>query len=160
MIASRPARLAALLVALASLGLAGAASVRAAEPTPVPTVGGALSVANRTITITSRGNVPARIAMSATDVSVAQVAFTLDPGASRDVAYTGPVKGSVSATFTALSATGESGSATLTVNLIPGKAPPPQPDFTPLGLGAAAVLALALLARRLRPWQWRITRTG
>lgn len=133
-------------------------SVSAAEPLPL--VGGTLSAAGDEITVLSQGNVPVHVDMVAESVTLSVSSFDLLPGDTRTLTFTGRAVGSVSATMTALSTSGEAGSATLTLGLEPAKTPaaPPAPwqPFVVLLILAAVGLAI----RRLRPWELRIHRTG
>lgn len=156
------ARLTAAVVAAALVTFVVAGAVLAASPAPtdVPTVGGTLSAAGKTIEVYSNGNVPAHVTMSATDVTLSETEFDLLPGETHTLTFSGAkATGTVSALYTTIArfANGESGSAKLTLALAPFKAPPV--NLLPYVLvGLLVALALVLALRRLRPWEWRITR--
>lgn len=151
----RVARAALTLFALASLVLAGAGGLRAAEPTSAPTVGGTLSVDGRTISVYSNGNVPATIFMSAEAVTLTETSFALLPGETRELTFSGEPDGRVTALYVAQAEGQESGSAALSISLSPVPYVPPT-DWAPLLLLAAVLGAFLLVLRRFRPWRWRI----
>lgn len=151
-------RVALLLLTLAAIAAAGAGAVRAADE---PTVGGTLSAAGNTITVYSNGNVPARVSMSAESVTLSRTEFTILPGETVNLTFSGRAVGHVSATYTIIPVAGqETGSATLTLGLEPVTPPPPPFDPTPFGIGFVAITGLLLLWRRVRPDKWRIVRVA
>lgn len=156
---------AALRVAVATLVLTiavGTGAVAAASPTPTdqPTVGGTLSVAGKTITVYSNGNVPAHITMSAESVTLSETSFDIQPYESHDLTFTGKADGRVTALYTTVAPDGgESGSASLNISLVPV---PPKPDQSGL-IGAIALLLLLVMValyiiRRVKPWRLRVSR--
>lgn len=151
---------AATLLSLVLGGVAFAAS-------PVPTVGGTLSAAGNSITVLSNGNVTAHVVMAAEYVTLSETAFDLAPGQSHELTFTGKATGYVSATYTIVATGTETASATLSLNLVPRPvvAPLSLGDFGPGGRGAPVwiivlILAVALILRRVKPWQWRLTRVA
>lgn len=141
------------LAVISILGMVG--SVRAADPT----IGGELAAVNDTVTVTSHGSVPARIVMSAESVILSELAFDLAPGEVHRLTFTGPAEGYVYATFAAEQVAGaDTSGVTLAVNLRP--LAPTGPPWETIGLWTLVLAVLILTARRLRPWRWRIVRTG
>jgi hypothetical protein len=143
-----------------TLGVAGVAATE-------PTVGGTLSAGGNSIHVFSNGNVPAHVSMTATDVTLSETSFDIQPGQTHDLTFTGGAVGSVSALYTtsALNQAGDKGSAQLTLRLIPGVTPPSL-FSTPVGptslgyllMGALLLLAVLFLLWRFRPWTYRLTR--
>ncbi len=150
-------RAAVVLSALVSLALAGAAGVRAASPEP--TVGGTLAVDGKTISVYSGGNVPAHVYLTATDARLSESDFEIAPGATHSLTFSGPAVGTVTALYVTDVAGQESGSAALTIGLVPAHVPPPPFDWAPVGLGGIVTFGMMLLLRRWRPWRYRLVRT-
>jgi hypothetical protein len=134
---------------LASLVLVGVAL--AADPT----VGGELAAGGNSVHVTSNGNVPAHVVMSADAVALSVTEFDLQPGETHDLTFTGKAVGTVSATYHAIVTGQETASATLTLNLV-AHVPPPPFDPTIPGIAGLLIAATLLLVRRLRPWRWRL----
>jgi hypothetical protein len=145
------ARILAAAVAVLALTLSvGAGAVLAADPSPTvqPTVGGTLSAGGRTIEVYSNGNVPSHVHMTAEVVTLSESDFDILPGQTHRLTFSGPkAVGTVSALYTTIPHPGEeSGSATLTLNLTPGKYIPPF-DWTPFLIGGLIAAAFAIPAR-------------
>jgi hypothetical protein len=143
-----------LAIAVLALILFGAvSSVRAAD-----LVGGTLSAGGHEAIVTSHATMPVLVTVAGEAVSADPATFTLEPGASRHVTLTGTTDaGMLSALLQAVPVPGaDSASVTLTVNLGMARVP----ATFPWGIAWAllALAGLALLAVRLRPWQFRISR--
>lgn len=143
-------------LAVLLLALAGTASVRAAD---VGTIGGKLSADSHAATLTSQGTLPVSVQITVDGpLTVKPDHFTLDPGQTVKMAVSGGDRGTISARLTALTAPAgqDAASATLSVTLKPYVAPPTVPTW-PL-YAALAIVAAALVMRRLRPWRYRLVR--
>jgi hypothetical protein len=140
------------LAALATLPLL-AGAVSAASPSP--TVGGELAAVGNAITVTSHGNVPARVVMAAEAVTLSETTFSLAPGEAHRLTFTGPAAGHVYATLAVAETAGDTANVTLAVNLRP--IPSPGDGLPIVALLVLACLALA--ARRVQPWRWRLVKT-
>ena len=142
-----------MFVTLASIALAGAASVKAADPR---TIGGKLSADPSHVTLLSQGTLPIRVVLSAESVTLAPVTFDLQPGETGTANVTGEPRGRVTAHLSALvtAAGQDTSSVTLTVSF----AKPAPPDYTPIPIALLLLLGVALLIRRIRPWELRMTR--
>lgn len=144
----------------AALAIVGAAGALAAEPA----LGGKVSAGGRTVSVLNQG-VPAVITLSASSplVSLADTTFTLASGETAETTFAGPPEGLISAHFvTVEQATGnamsDSTSVVVSVGLHPARPYSPAPDYTPIGIGALCLLALAFVALRVKPWRFRLTR--
>ena len=142
---------------LVSLVLASV--VLAADPTATaqPTVGGRLALGvHNDITVTSGGNVPALVTMSAEspDVKLSETTFALKPGESHTLTFTGPATGKLLAYMevakqSAATQSQEYGTATLSLNLKPYS--PPFP-WAPLGITTLFIIGGLFLAYRGLKW--------
>ena len=123
--------------------------VSAADP---DTLGGTMSAGGNVVIVTSSSTVPVSVELTGDYVSLTPASFTLAPGESARATMTGPTKGAVSAHLVPVQTTGDSTGLVLSVTLKP---PPPELPILPLA-GLVGLLGMALAARRLRPWRWRI----
>jgi hypothetical protein len=142
--------LAALAATLLAVGAASAGE---------PLIGGRLSVGNGAVTVLSDATMPVLVTLSASDPAVTMVpsSFTLAPGATGRADLNGPASGTLTALLTQLHPTGDASTVALVVQLRPYI---PPADYRG-ALGALLLVGgLLLLARRLRPWQYRLARRG
>lgn len=138
---------------LAGIVLAGVA--QAAEPT----IGGRLSAGGDHASLVNTGTEPVTVTMY-TDGSfaVSPQSFQLEPGQTADMVLTGEPNGNLYANLTRVRGmAGDQPSLVLQVTLSPYV--PPFPWHIPGGI-LFAVVTLAVVLRRLKPWQYRLTRSG
>ena len=149
-----------LLSLTAALVLVTGAASAAAAASPAPTVGGTLSAEGKTIHVLSNGNVPAHVYMTASDVKLSETDFTILPGQTHDLTFSGSkAVGTVTALYVTEPTDGtESGSASLTLSLIPGRTPPPPLNPTLPALLLLTLAGVLILLRRTKPWTLRLTR--
>lgn len=141
------------VVAALTLGLVlGVGAVAAASPEP--TVGGRLDAVGDTVTVTSQGNTPVSVTMSADVVQLDEAKFSLQPGESRDLTFTGDPVGRIYATFAVQSeaTSADANSLTLSVGLKPYT---PPFDWTPVLMGLLVLAAFLLLTYRAVRWARR-----
>jgi hypothetical protein len=128
---------------LASLVLAGAAPIHAADPTPSGRLGGEISATPSAVFLTSNSSTVVQVEMTADGpFTVTPATFLLDPGERATLAVAGTPMGYVSAkmTTTQVTVNGDTPSVVLEVAF-----PQPAPWTPPwhLILGATLVLSLA-----------------
>lgn len=149
-------RAVATILAVTGLVLVAVGPVAAASPEPSPdTIGGKLQAGDHRIVVTSQGTTPVRVTMDAEVVELSETTFLLGPGEEHSLTYTGDHVGGVTAFLESLDVTtaGDRSSLSLVVNL---KDYSPPFDWSPVAIGLLGLAAVALLARRYKPWRWRI----
>jgi hypothetical protein len=133
-------RAAAIVIALASIVLAGAPTILAAD-----LIGGRLSVTPQHVTLTSEATIPVAVAMTPDGpFSIVPDHFDLAPGATFTMTIVGTPTGRVSARLTNLSASSEGDTASVTLN-VAFVSTRPTPTTTDYTLFAALLLIAALL---------------
>ena len=142
------------VLAVLCLALAGAASVRAAEPL----IGGKLAAGGGHVTYTSTSTMTVRVTFEGEAVTVSPAVVIVEPGQTVEATYPGDSVGKLSAHIEAVNAVlsgGDMATATLVVNLKPYT--PPFP-WAPVGTVLLGLAGAAIAARRLRLWELRIHR--
>lgn len=142
-----------LVASVIAIAMAGAAGVRAADPsaTPPALIGGALDAKSEAVTLTSTATMPVAVAMT-TDgpFTLTPTEFTLDPGETMTMAVTGDARGRISASLSILDANIDGDTSSVTLNVA---FPLPAPWTPPwnLILGALALAGvLVVVAVRVR----------
>ena len=147
---------AATLLATAGLVLAAAGAVVAASPLP-DTIGGRLSATGNAVSVLNQGSLPIVVTLDAEAVTISPDPFTVPPGESHTVAFTGDPKGRVNATLQGVSLVPgrDTNSVSLSLTLRPWS---PPVDYGGALFGILLAIGGGLLMLRVRPWTLRVTR--
>lgn len=133
------------VAALASIALARAGAVHAADPTPTPLIGGALDAKPSVVTLTSNSTMPVAVVVT-TDgpFTLTPTTFSMDPGETVEMTVTGDPRGRIAAAMSVLDASveGDTSSVVLEVAF-----PKPAPSSPPFG-AIIGVLVLVLVVLR------------
>ena len=138
------------IVALTSIALAGASSVRAADPSDVPVIGGDLEAFTNRVVVTSRSTNPVSVTMTAPKGAIlTPSSFNLESDETITLAVTGVARGRVSAYMVAITpGMGDTSGVVLEVSF-PLPALPEFPIVPVLG-GLLALATFVVVAHRVR----------